>query len=402
MIPGQFDHPDSDLGKNAKVPENGLGKLASSPSQAAAPKPLSRQKKNFLLIQVDGGGIKGITPAILLEKIEGAYNKRPGQEDTELRDITSVFIGTSTGAVIIGGLVAGVPADRVADIYRIDAYNLIRKDGRLPLRPLLQHNLQRKAFQDCWYRSMDEGADYPRNVRLGELSPSPVVIITSYDLVSKHTVFLSNSPLFDTPRNARELQLIDAMTASALSAPVFFGQVQAPHIVTRKTLADGSTYDVQGAAFADGGQGTQQCTLLVTAHEAIRIALAHPDSLVTVISLGCGNNFEERSPQAIRKLGKTDQLLDYITNSQSRGESIDMQVQEARRLESIVPNLQIARFDWHHTSEKDAASLSVKPRQRDFLINKAEEIAKRSDFQTLLETVADPNCVVEQFDYSKF
>lgn len=362
---------------------------------------LSASAKNFLLIQVDGGGIKGITPSVLLEKLENAFRSRSGCESTKLRDITSVCSGTSTGAVIIGGVVAGVPAGRVADYYRQDAYNLIRKDARLPLSPIFQHNFRRSSFQQQWFNSLEEAADYSRNVRLSELSPSPLLVISAYNLVGRHTVFLSNSSLFESPENAGQIQLVDAMSASALSAPVFFGKLSAPQVRTTQMLADGTSYDVQGAAFADGGQGTQQSTLLVTAHEAIRIALSNPDSLVTVLSFGCGNDFSELTPRAVGRLGKLRQLFSFMSNSQSRGEAIYLQWMAARRLETIIPNLQVIRIDWHHASKRDATSLSVTPKQRDFLLNKAEEIAVQDRFGRILEDFSNPACEFVQFNYSE-
>src|SRR5579884_4291292 len=68
--------------------------------------PLARRK----LLAIDGGGIRGIIPATALVKLE----QTTGQLT---RDIFAFVAGTSTGAIIAAGIAAGVPAQRILDLY---------------------------------------------------------------------------------------------------------------------------------------------------------------------------------------------------------------------------------------------------------------------------------------------
>ena len=62
------------------------------------------------LLSLDGGGLRGIIPAMVLAKLE-AQTGRPAGE-------TFAFIaGTSTGAIIAAGLAAGVPASEIVRLY---------------------------------------------------------------------------------------------------------------------------------------------------------------------------------------------------------------------------------------------------------------------------------------------
>ncbi|MDB5206706.1 MAG: Patatin [Flavisolibacter sp.] len=62
------------------------------------------------ILSIDGGGTRGIIPATILSCIQDDYNKSP----MELFDL---FAGTSTGGIICIGLAAGLPPDKLVDLY---------------------------------------------------------------------------------------------------------------------------------------------------------------------------------------------------------------------------------------------------------------------------------------------
>ena len=61
-------------------------------------------------LQIDGGGIKGIIPAIVLASIEETVGK-------PCHEIFDLMSGCSTGSIIAGCLAAGVPASNIRDLY---------------------------------------------------------------------------------------------------------------------------------------------------------------------------------------------------------------------------------------------------------------------------------------------
>ena len=63
------------------------------------------------ILAIDGGGVRGIIPAVVLARLEQATGK-PARETFDF------LAGTSTGAVIAGALAAGIPADRLVSLYR--------------------------------------------------------------------------------------------------------------------------------------------------------------------------------------------------------------------------------------------------------------------------------------------
>jgi patatin-like phospholipase/acyl hydrolase len=62
------------------------------------------------LLSIDGGGIRGIIPALALVRLE----QTTGQLT---RDTFSFVAGTSTGAIIAAAVAAGIPATHILDIY---------------------------------------------------------------------------------------------------------------------------------------------------------------------------------------------------------------------------------------------------------------------------------------------
>jgi len=62
------------------------------------------------LLCVDGGGIRGVIPAILLARLEAATGKA-------CRDLFAMLAGTSTGSIITVGLLAGIRAQTLVDLY---------------------------------------------------------------------------------------------------------------------------------------------------------------------------------------------------------------------------------------------------------------------------------------------
>lgn len=390
--PAQYDHNLSELGIGSVRAVDDLDSLKWKPNTEFSlqqPRILDLDRDTYVILQVDSGGMMGITPAILVSKIEEALQHRHGFESGKLREVVSVCIGSSLGALITGAVAAGVPGEQIAEFYTGRAYDLFQGRGRLPLAPILQAKLNREEFQSEMVRTMNLYSDYPPTVRLREMKPVPLVSIAAYDLVSKRTVFLRNHRDFDSAVNARDMQLIDAVGASALSGAVFFGKLAAPDVEVRQLRADGTGYQVKGAIFADGGQGTQNSTLAVAAAEALRIKKAHPRAQVVLISLGTGNDFGEREFKKVLKFGPLAELSDFFFRNQARSESIQMQYLVARKIEEVVDDMKVFRFDWHHSSLKDANPFSINSKQRQFLIERADEIAARADFTQLLRDLSN-------------
>lgn len=65
---------------------------------------------NFKILSIDGGGIKGLYSAVILAEFEKKYGK--------VKDHFHLVCGTSTGGIIALALAAGIPAEKIVELYR--------------------------------------------------------------------------------------------------------------------------------------------------------------------------------------------------------------------------------------------------------------------------------------------
>ncbi|MEG2071077.1 MAG: patatin-like phospholipase family protein, partial [Bacteroidales bacterium] len=57
-------------------------------------------KKKIRILTIDGGGIRGIIPAVILNYMEEEIQKRTGNANATLADYFEMIAGTSTGGIL--------------------------------------------------------------------------------------------------------------------------------------------------------------------------------------------------------------------------------------------------------------------------------------------------------------
>jgi hypothetical protein len=162
------------------------------------------------ILSVDGGGVRGIIPLACLVRLESRLG-RP------CREIFDMAAGTSTGAVIAGGIALGVSARGLLALYRELATQAFQ---RLPWWKILLNLGNHRYSVDFIARLLTEiGADLP-------LNSLPIdVMITAKNTRTGRTDFLVR----DQTDNAQlwgDLPLRDAVLAS-ITAPTYFPPHQA-------------------------------------------------------------------------------------------------------------------------------------------------------------------------------
>jgi patatin-like phospholipase/acyl hydrolase len=69
---------------------------------------------NFRILSLDGGGIRGVLTAVLLDRLSAEYPRL-------LQDLPStIFAGTSTGGILALGLADGLPPSQLRDFYVVN------------------------------------------------------------------------------------------------------------------------------------------------------------------------------------------------------------------------------------------------------------------------------------------
>ena len=177
------------------------------------------------LLSIDGGGIRGIIPALALQKLE-QITQMPA------RETFSFVAGTSTGALLASAIAAGIPATNIVNIYKHRIQDIF-KPGK-PWNDLRQYTLGHKYDAANLHKVLAEEFGAAAN---WDLNDSPIdILLTAKGLADGKPWYFVK----DNPRNTGvtgRLGLVECATASA-AAPTYFDPWPMPAPVSGK-LVDG-------------------------------------------------------------------------------------------------------------------------------------------------------------------
>ncbi|MEL6365082.1 MAG: patatin-like phospholipase family protein [Pseudomonadota bacterium] len=236
------------------------------------------------MLCIDGGGIRGLLPAMVLAALE--EHMRARGDDRPLHQRFDLIVGTSTGGIIAAGLVAPSPKDRrrpamdaarLVDLYdrrgpeifaRERFRNLREALGRFSGRPLSQE----KYDADPLERILGE---YLGRAQMRDALTN--VVLPAYDIEHRGTLYMRGrrdiNRLNADKNGAHDFYFKDAARATS-AAPTFFEPVRV------RNLDNGDLYTL-----VDGGVFANQPTLCALA-QAKALGWALDD--VKVLSLGTG------------------------------------------------------------------------------------------------------------------
>lgn len=275
------------------------------------------------ILQIDGGGIRGIIPLASLVEIE----KRVGP----LHRFFDLMTGTSTGSIISGMLAAGVPANILYDLYTKNGAKLFKKNGFWS--SIFGPKYDRSDILKTLY---EMNRIYGKGPSLGDVRTN--FISTTFNGVTGRTHFQMSWDDYH-----RGLDLVQVIAWSSLSAVHYFGPICVPDYQYNMDYQVDTPYRAKGAVFYDGGQGRNNCTLsecITTC--VVRDYLDHGED-VHILSLGTGAiRLMVPYNEAIGK-SKISELKDYI--SEERQEGVYDQLHKANTLAGHLPNLHVYRVD---------------------------------------------------------
>lgn len=280
----------------------------------------------FKILSIDGGGIRGIIPAIILAEME----KRTGKRIFEMFDLIA---GTSTGGILTLGLTMPNPlAPSQAQYTAKDMVELYRKEGkRIFYEPLSERYTKTDDLIRPKYSS--EGREEVLSAYLGEtplknaLKP---VFITSYDIEIRRPIF------FVSDRSAEKIgeyfrkigsgfKMKQAAMATS-AAPSFF---EPYHLATIQT--DSSFYTlVDGGVFANNPTSLAIMEAIIAAR---RTGEKLDLSEILVVSMGTGSLTRKYSYDRAKNWGLIG-WLEPIINIMMDGMSESV----ASQLEQLLPD----------------------------------------------------------------
>lgn len=246
--------------------------------------------KVYRILSIDGGGIRGVIPAKVLEWIE----QRTGKATCELFDLIA---GTSTGGILAAGLTRPSPMDEGRPMYSAgDMLNLYREEGKVIFgrRARLLQSLYRARFPSEDIERVLER--YFQESRLSDALTG--LLITSYEIEHRIDFFFNG---FRAKEKAEfDFYMRDAARATS-AAPVYFQ----PYIIERKdpplfvhrlnvSTSEWESKTVSRYALIDGGVFANNPTMCAFVEAQKQIAknekLSEDKPKFVVISLSTGRD----------------------------------------------------------------------------------------------------------------
>lgn len=177
-------------------------------------------KKIFRILSIDGGGIRGIYSAYLLQKIKNEF-------EINLKDHFDMIAGTSTGSIIASAIVCDIPMEDIVNLYKEKGCQIFSKKPWWKLPKYFSSKFKSNPLKQI----LDENF---RDIKLGDIS-KPLILPASNITTGK--VYVSKSFYDKNFTRDKHIKLSDAVLASC-SAPTYFD----PHSVGEALLADGGLW----------------------------------------------------------------------------------------------------------------------------------------------------------------
>lgn len=211
------------------------------------------------VLSIDGGGIRGIIPALVLAEVEERTQRR-------VADLFDLVAGTSTGGILACGLTVpgALPAAELVGLY-------LSRGGDIFRRSLWQRVVTAEGLIDARHDPAALRAvltEYLGDARLADATTA--LLATGYDLHAREPYFFKSWRVADEP--ARDLSMVTVAMATA-AAPTYF-----PPVAVRPAGGGPPLSLVDGGVFANN---PAMCAYA----EAVRLA---PGTPVTLLSLGTG------------------------------------------------------------------------------------------------------------------
>lgn len=205
--------------------------------------------KKIRVLSLDGGGIRGIIPATVLEYVENKLIEITSNPKARIADYFDIIVGTSTGGILgcfyltpnsqskKDGPSSKYTAAKALEFYSEKGsriFNASKRKGWLGLRQLF--NAAQYSPQNLENIFQEEFGD----LKMSELLKP--CLVTTYDLISKTAFFFSSVE----PENKKREFFVKDVTRSTSAAPTYFPPAKIKNLATDKTMMN-----IDGGVFAN-------------------------------------------------------------------------------------------------------------------------------------------------------
>ncbi|MCC5598717.1 patatin-like phospholipase family protein [Nostoc favosum] len=177
---------------------------------------------SFKILALDGGGIRGVVAARILQQVEQEIRKQG--KGNFLHEYFDLISGTSTGSILAGGIAVGKESGELIKLYKDrgkDIFPLDRKERYKNLPSIIKSILDVFSVSKYSHDGMISVLkDAYKSTKIKDIE-KPVLLILAYDTLYRNTTFFTNCHPDLGDRWYDDCYLWEICTASA-SAPTFF------------------------------------------------------------------------------------------------------------------------------------------------------------------------------------
>ena len=290
--------------------------------------------KSIKVLAIDGGGIRGIVPAIILSEIQ----KRLG---TDLNNVFDLISGTSTGGIIALGIGtrcnSGQPysPDELLQLYVQSGPAIFEKNLLTPEKELIRPKYSPDGLEAALDKFFGD-AEFKT-----ALTP---LLISSYDLQGQLPFFFKSHKIAAQPNYNWPVVSVARATSAA---PTFFPPL---HLVR----------DAEDYALVDGGVYVNNPSM--AAYAEARSLYADAAQFI-VVSTGTGNR-QDQIPYSAAKdwglLGWAKEIVPVFMDSVSEGVDYEMRAMPGCTYYRLqVENLSPASNDMDDVTPQNLANLQT-------------------------------------------
>lgn len=262
--------------------------------------PQIHHKKYIKILSIDGGGIRGIIPAIMLSEIE-SRTKQPISKTFDM------IAGTSTGGIITLYLASPSTetekhsAENLVKMYENDG-NRIFKRSKSVFRniPLLTSKYNSEGIESILKEKFGINSTFES---INKANPNLKVIITSYDIINNRPCYFTNyADKFADDNYIINNNLKNLNLKSSSNEQIQFADINSNmklFEIARATSAAPTVFNYYSykennnklAAFIDGGMFANNPALVAyfEAKKLQKLGVLDPDAELLIVSLGTGS-----------------------------------------------------------------------------------------------------------------
>jgi len=244
--------------------------------------------KKVRILTLDGGGIRGIIPAVILNYIEKRIQEKTENPNAKISDYFDMIAGTSTGGIL--SVLLSLPAEndkKNGRYFAKEAIELYKTHGK----EIFKKKRITKVFGALYTA---KGLDNILKEKMGDIKLSESrknCLITAYDISNREAVFFSSTDAVDSKDDDYYMREIARATSAA---PTYFTPAKV------QSLSGRTDYLIDGGVFAND----PTMSALVEARKNKFSNIENPNfKEMYVVSIGTGKDTKRYTYEKAKKWG---------------------------------------------------------------------------------------------------